>query len=328
MSEYNYLLSIIIPTYNSEKYISRTLDLLISQGIDECEVIVVDDGSSDDTKNIVTDYERKYKNIILVLKEHSGVSDTRNEGTQLAHGMYIYYFDSDDSLEDGTLSFFKECIRNNSTEILAFSYKKVFFGKKTKIKKFESRKYDEIELCNYELKKAYFGKFLSLHICSFLISRSFIINKNLSFTSGVRIAEDVEFIVKAIYLCESFKYFNRFCYKYIFHQDSTFGSAGVYTKEYLTGLIRRIDYLSYNNIQNNPYINLFIAYSYLTNLYNCIKKQKLSMDDEVYSIISQYHSSLHKKIKGILRYSIIIKLCSLFSFNNLVKTMNRFLHLI
>ena len=317
----NYLLSIIIPAYNSERFISKTLDMLISQGIDECEIIIIDDGSIDETRKIIGDYKNRYENIKIIEQEHSGVSIGRNKGIEIATGKYIFFLDSDDTLEDGTLDFYKECIRNKqSTEIMAFSFKKTFPNSKTIL--YESKKYDNKSLTNKELVKAYFGKYLIINICSFIISNEFLKKNNLCFTPGVRIGEDVELIVKAVYHCNIFKYFARSCFVYQSRPDSTFCSEGKITLERLTGLSKRLDFLIENNITDNPYINLFMANSYLVNVFGWIKKNGSFKEDELYNYFLNYYQLLHKRVRGKVKNFLAIKICSCFSFSKLVAILN------
>ena len=118
------LLSIIIPCYNSARFITATLDMLVEQGLQDCEIIVVNDGSTDSTAELVERYTHTYPNITLINKCNEGVSVARNTGINVANGEYIYFLDSDDTLSPGTLTFFKETIvANLDTEMFAFGYK-------------------------------------------------------------------------------------------------------------------------------------------------------------------------------------------------------------
>ncbi len=90
-------LSIIIPTYNNEQYIARCLDSVLSQAQSEkFEIIVVNDGSTDGTAQVLSQYRIKYPNIVLIEQSNHGVSAARNRGINAAHGKYITFIDSDD----------------------------------------------------------------------------------------------------------------------------------------------------------------------------------------------------------------------------------------
>lgn len=93
-------LSYVIPLYNCERYIATCLDSILAQGLeyDEYEVIVVNDGSTDNGAEIVARYCQKYENIRLINKENGGVSSARNRGIDEAQGEYVYFMDADDYL--------------------------------------------------------------------------------------------------------------------------------------------------------------------------------------------------------------------------------------
>ena len=97
-------ISIIVPAYNAEKTIKRCLDSLIDQDYSNIEILVIDDGSSDNTYDIVEEYRKKNSNITLVHQNNQGVSVARNKGLEIATGDYVMFVDSDDSLNPGTCS--------------------------------------------------------------------------------------------------------------------------------------------------------------------------------------------------------------------------------
>ena len=88
--------SIIVPVYNVEKYLPKCLDTLVNQTLKEIEIIVVNDGSPDNSQKIIDKYAKKYKTIKAYTKENGGLSDARNYGLTKATGEYIAFVDSDD----------------------------------------------------------------------------------------------------------------------------------------------------------------------------------------------------------------------------------------
>ncbi len=91
-------ISVIIPAYNAEKFIVECLDSVENQTYKNVEIIVVDDGSGDNTYNVVKEYAEKHDNIVLVHQENGGVCAARNKGLDLSTGEYVMFLDADDYL--------------------------------------------------------------------------------------------------------------------------------------------------------------------------------------------------------------------------------------
>ena len=91
--------SVIVPVYNVEEYLERCLDSLVNQTLKDIEIIIVNDGSTDGSKEIIQKYLNKYKNIVYLEKENGGLSSARNYGIPYAKGEYIGFVDSDDYVE-------------------------------------------------------------------------------------------------------------------------------------------------------------------------------------------------------------------------------------
>lgn len=97
------LISIIVPIYNTEQYLSQCIDSIINQTYSNIEILLLNDGSTDNSLEICKKYEKLDNRIIVIDKKNSGVSDTRNTGIKLAKGKYIMFVDSDDVLD-------RECV--------------------------------------------------------------------------------------------------------------------------------------------------------------------------------------------------------------------------
>jgi glycosyltransferase involved in cell wall biosynthesis len=116
-------LSILIPVYNAEAYIERCLNSLIMQNIDknEYEIIVFNDGSTDKSGKIVSDYSKKYHNIFLHSHENQGVIATRNKLLKLAKGDYLYFVDADDYVTHNSLGIQLDYAITNNLDLMGFN---------------------------------------------------------------------------------------------------------------------------------------------------------------------------------------------------------------
>ena len=97
-------ISIIVPVYNSEKYLGACIDSILSQSFRDIELILVDDGSRDSSPRICDDYAQKDGRVKVIHKANGGVSAARNDGLDIAKGEYVTFIDSDDWVEREFLS--------------------------------------------------------------------------------------------------------------------------------------------------------------------------------------------------------------------------------
>ena len=127
-------ISVIVPCYNVEGYIKKGLDSLINQTLKEIEIILINDGSTDDTINILREYEKKDKRIIIIDKKNEGVSKARNDGLKISTGEYIAFMDSDDWYELNTLELMYNKAKENDYDIVACDTQAIYPDKKQYIK--------------------------------------------------------------------------------------------------------------------------------------------------------------------------------------------------
>lgn len=274
------LLSIIIPAYNVEKYIKKILQLLTSQMSNDCEIIVVNDGSTDNTLCYAKEVANTNNRIFIINQKNLGVSVARNKGIEFAQGKYLYFLDADDTLEKDSLSFFLETIGNNSNHsIYAFGYKSKNDNKE---KKYASTKYNKQILKNPLLKQIFLSKKLCFHICSTIYEKKFVIENNLFFTPGVKIGEDIEFILKALDKAQSLFYSSRQCFIYQIRNDSAMKGYKAYSKtQYHSFEIRRDLCLNdfYQSQQLKYYSNFWIENQLLSNIAYYLKSSVV--DNEI-----------------------------------------------
>lgn len=118
--------SVIIPVYNTEKYLQTTIDSIINQSLKDLEIILVNDGSTDNSLDLLKKYVIKDKRITLINQKNGGLSNARNNGLRQAHGKYIYFIDSDDSLELDALEYLFDESEKNNLDVLYFDAKSVY----------------------------------------------------------------------------------------------------------------------------------------------------------------------------------------------------------
>lgn len=111
------LISVIVPVYNVEKYLRRCLDTIINQTYKNIEILLVNDGSKDNSYNILLEYASKDDRIIVFNKENGGLSDARNYGLDRCNGKYVIFIDSDDYIDQNMIEGLYEAILETNSEI-------------------------------------------------------------------------------------------------------------------------------------------------------------------------------------------------------------------
>lgn len=199
------ILSIIIPIYNVEAYVERCLRSIADQDIskDKYEVICINDGSPDNSRDVVIALQKEFGNIILIDQENQGVSRARNNGILKARGKYLLFIDPDDYIDRNSLgSVFKNAEDKNV---------QVFFLGFTFLNEAGDIRYtvfnEEDANCVYDGILAYSlargkGDIDPDRMWGVLLKRDFIIGNNLLFMAGVPYLEDGELIVRILYLAK------------------------------------------------------------------------------------------------------------------------------
>lgn len=126
LNKNNIKISVIVPCYNIESYLPRCIESILAQTYKKLEIILISDGSTDGTDEVIREYAKKDSRIIPVFKQNSGVSDTRNRGLDIATGDYIGFVDGDDYIEPEMYeTLLKNAIENNA-DISHCGYQMVF----------------------------------------------------------------------------------------------------------------------------------------------------------------------------------------------------------
>ncbi len=233
-------ISIIIPAYNIESYISKCLDSILNQDVnkDQIEIIVVDDGSTDKTPEIIDRYAADHEFIRVIHKSNGGVSAARNDGIAVARGEYIFFFDGDDFQETETCRELVDIADENDTDAVIYGYYRYENGKvyETCLPRFDKTVYEGIEvlkkvmpafigLSNNDVNNWISGKPDSLYVENpalwrILCKRSIITANNLKFDTTLKVGEDTVFISDYLSCCKKV-YVQQKCYYYLVTRETS-----------------------------------------------------------------------------------------------------------
>lgn len=205
-------ISVIIPVYNSSTYLRKCLDSVVNQTLKDIEIIVINDGSTDDSKNIIEEYTVKYKNIIFIDQENKGIGKTRNIGIKKATGEYITFVDSDDYIKENMLEeYYKYAKKHNFDLVIGLYIKKI--NNKEII--FENNKFKtgNVKTTPQILYLIEYGPWAKLY------KREMLINNNIYFDEK-RKYEDMPFVSKALLKSKLIGQITEPYYYYIIHNNS------------------------------------------------------------------------------------------------------------
>jgi len=237
--------SIIIPAYNTEKFIEKTINSVFKQQIDNIELIVIDDGSTDITQeriNLLFNCSPAGIRTILIKQENMGVSAARNRGISVASGEYIFFLDSDDYIHPDCLRELYENARLENSDVVYCGFDTVNNAGR-RIRDFGSRYRYFNGNGIFVLEKYLIG---ATHICSgsALFKRELLEKFKLRYTEGCIQGEDVEFVIKALFFASKVCCVQQALAFYVQRSGSAAASKNLSRFAYVDAMLRVRDFLS------------------------------------------------------------------------------------
>lgn len=192
--------SIIVPAYNCEDFIDECLGSVLSQLPEGCELVVVDDGSSDGTKRKLENYE-DMKNVRLAYCEHKGASAARNAGLEISSGEYVAFLDCDDCLQKDFLAKARTYTQKDA-DLYIFGIERIFLDGKSEIWSVEDAEYPTVSAFADDYIRS--GKKLIYSNCNKLYRKSIIEKGGLRFDESMSFGEDRLFNYAYLSACNSY----------------------------------------------------------------------------------------------------------------------------
>lgn len=257
--------SIIVPVYNVEKYLDRCLNSIVNQNYKNYEVIVVNDGSTDNSEQIIDNYIKKYSFINKYNKENGGLSDARNYGIEKAIGDYLLFVDGDDYIDNNLLLKLDEVVLKKEYDLIKFGYDLVYEKENICVK-------DELDFNIEYSGESFFRGMLNQKkpfemAWIYAYKRSFWIENNFLFAKGYY-HEDFGLIPKVILKAKTIFMLDFIGYHYV-----QMGSS-----------ITRCN--DYKKIYKRVYDNLY----HFDSLYNFINNEK-NISEDTKKIFNSYISN-------------------------------------
>lgn len=285
----NALISIITPVFNGEKYIKSMLQSVINQKYKNFELILVDDGSTDNTGNICKLYAKKDKRIKYFKKNNSGVSDTRNFALKKIKGEYICFIDADDIVVDTFLIDLLELFKKGNAGLACCDIYKMSDENVIKL----ANKDNVIDFKNknkYDFLHSKFGGYL----CNKMYKSSIIKDNKLFFDSDISMCEDLLFIFKYLAYVECVLCLDKQMYLYrIFSLSASKNFSNI--KWF--SIFKTFDYILKNErLYTDNALNKFL-FMYVLYLYQGVYRLKYIKDEADYFVVKKELYNRIKKVK-------------------------------
>ena len=297
----NETISVVVPIYNASKFLKKCLTSIVEQTYDDLEIILVNDGSTDNSLEICEEYAKKDKRVKIINKENGGVSSARNQGIEIATGKYIIFIDADDYIEKNMFEVLTTDLFKYNVDMSMCGYKKVNIKGKVLFKSsaLEDKYFDEQAFKHYLFMPNYYREIL----CNKLFKLDLIKKNNIRFREDIHINENIIFILDFAYFARKYVYDNELLYNYLIHENSALNQKFNLKKvSVLASYIRLLEYdLESSTLNKIKYKYLFEGYAFLYRLKQIkidnkdLKENLSTFKDKYYDDIKNEPSISSKK---------------------------------
>lgn len=213
------LLSYIIPVYNTERYVLRCLCSIVNQQLwpDDYEILVVDDGSTDRSRDIIADFAREHHQVRLLTQANAGVSASRNLALEQARGRYIMFIDSDDRLGDDVVHRLLQRAVDEDLDVLSFNYNCEDGDGKPLPHTRDDNYHTTGVASGYEFLQ---GHSMTPYVWRFIIRRSYLEQEGWRFDTSLIVCEDGALISRFLLNAKRMAHDATIAYNYISRSDS------------------------------------------------------------------------------------------------------------
>lgn len=158
------MFTIIVTVFNKDKTVSKCLDSILNSSFNDFEILIIDDGSTDSSQDIIRQYAKEHKNIIVYTQSNRGIGFTKKLGIQLANGKYIIFVDADDTIDSNLLFILSKEIEKHTPDIIKFNINEINSSKNknryiTRYKEFKNGKEALYEWSNINIRYGLFSMY-------------------------------------------------------------------------------------------------------------------------------------------------------------------------
>ena len=289
-------ISIIVPVYDVEKYLENCIESILNQTFKDFELILVDDGSTDNSGKICDIYEKKDSRIKVIHKNNGGLSSARNAGLDIACGKYVGFIDSDDSIHPRMYEILYDLIKKYESDISCCNYKKIYDIFKDEYENVNSL--EVIEMSNIEAIKNLYDKEIGVKLviaCNKLYRKNLF--DNIRYKVG-RVHEDEFMAHRILYNCKKITYVDNELYYYLQREGSIMSQISY--KRKVDTLLSKSDRMRFCNKVGLTSMSDNICKTYEFEFFN-LYKQLLNEDSENAEFLKEIRRDIILNLYILLR---------------------------
>lgn len=275
-------ISIIMPAYNADRFLCCALESLLVQSFTDFEIILLNDGSKDNTVKIATEYAKHDSRIVFIDKSNEGVAITRNKGIDMARGEYIFFVDADDIIFPDSLKSIVNALKNRQPDLLRYEFQTIDKEGNLFSTNYEAgyrRKYANKTMSPSEFMQCVMRR--EYQLCFNVFRRELLIRQQLRFMEGCTYNEDTLFIARYLSYSKTCLYVPVLCYGYRKYEDAV---TAKFTEKNFKDVFNVFENL--NILANNTSDRI---------LANNILRVSQMLGFSIYKYLPQYGTQEHKK---------------------------------
>lgn len=289
------LISIVMPVYGAEKYINNTIKSILNQSFSDYELILVDDESPDNCPQMCDEYEQLYHFVKVVHQKNKGQGGARNTGMSMCSGEYIFFMDSDDTIQPDTFQYFASVINaNDSVDMVFADMQRVSVGDEFKKAVFDN---GIISYSRSEIQNLFLLRKVIVLTPGTCYRREWLLNNNLHFEE-IRYSEDVLFVWNALLYANRVIHIRKALYNYLLRPGSIMTAAS----------LSKIDK----------------SYPYFKELNEKYKASKDTSTDVKQYLLSRWVLGILHSSAKLCTYKEFCRLCTLYEAKEHCKNLRRF----
>lgn len=301
------LITIVVPIYNVEKYLERCVDSIISQSYKNIEIILVDDGSKDNSSKICDEYKKRDSRIKVIHKENGGLSDARNKGIDISNGKYICFIDSDDWINKDMIETMHETIKKDNSQIsICRRYRAYEDGKKIEE---QYKKYPKKNIFNNIEGLSYLMSFCGYDMSACDKMFELKLFDNIRFPFG-KTCEDSFTTYKLLFNAKKISYINKPFYNYFYRINSITRNSNV-NETVIEAAKEQYQFVNDNVPELINEASSFLITAYISVFNEYIKRKKKCPNEKKYikECRKLIKPSLKNKNISIIKKVQIISFC-------------------